>query len=210
MRTGARRRSPRAAVRRIRWVVLGKVRSDFIPAAEGRDSSERADMQNWVGIVVAIALVVQVSILIALFLQTRRTMQRVEKTVTDLNDRAGPILTRVQILLDDTQPKISSMVSDAAHIVYLARGQAQKVDRVFTDAADRLRGQLLHVDRILTGTMEAVEDAGTQFRQSFWRPVQKASALVQGIKVGLDLLRSRRSPASRRDEATEQEEELFI
>jgi hypothetical protein len=169
-------------------------------------------MQNWVGVVIALAMVLQVSILIALFLQTRRTMQKVEKTVTDLNERAGPILTRVQILLDDTQPKISTMVTDAAHIVYLARGQAQKVDRVFTDAADRLRGQLLHVDRILTGTMEAVEDAGTQFRQSFWRPVQKASALVQGIKVGLDLLRSRRAAAPRRrdDETAEQEEELFI
>jgi len=169
-------------------------------------------MQNWVGVVIALAMVLQVSILIALFLQTRRTMQKVEKTVTDLNERAGPILTRVQILLDDTQPKISTMVTDAAHIVYLARGQAQKVDRVFTDAADRLRGQLLHVDRILTGTMEAVEDAGTQFRQSLWRPVQKASALVQGIKVGLDLLRSRRAAAPRRrnDETAEQEEELFI
>jgi hypothetical protein len=163
-------------------------------------------------VVIALAMVLQVSILIALFLQTRRTMQKVEKTVTDLNDRAGPILTRVQILLDDTQPKISTMVSDAAHVVYLARGQAQKVDRVFTEAADRLRGQLVHVDRILTGTMEAVEDAGAQFRQSFWRPVQKASALVQGIKVGLDLLRSRRAPASRGrdDETAEQEEELFI
>src|SRR5690348_11833792 len=167
-------------------------------------------MQNWVGIVVAIALVVQVSILIALFWQTRRTMQRVEKTVTDLNDRAGPILTRVQIMLDDTQPKISTMVSDAAHIVYLARGQAQKVDRVFTDAADRLRGQLLHVDRILTGTLEAVEDAGSKFSHSFWRPVQKASALVQGIKVGLDLLRSRRRRRSSDDPREQQEEELFI
>lgn len=168
-------------------------------------------MQNWVGVVVAIALVVQVSVLVALFLQTRRTMQKVERTVTDLNERAGPILTRVQILLDDTQPKISTMVSDAAHIVYLARGQAQKVDRVFTDAADRLRGQLLHVDRILTGTMEAVEDAGTQFRQNFWRPVQKASALVQGIKVGIDLLRSRRARPSRGgEEPSEHEEELFI
>jgi hypothetical protein len=60
--------------------------------------------------------------------------------------------------------------------------------------------------------MEAVEDAGAQFRQSFWRPVQKASALVQGIKVGLDLLRSRRaaSPRRRDDEPAEQEEELFI
>ena len=167
-------------------------------------------MQNWVGVVVAVALVVQVSILAALFFETKRIMEKLERTVSDLHARAGPLLTRAQILLDDTQPKISTMVSDAAHIVYLARGQAQKVDRVFTDAADRLRGQLLHVDRILTGTLEAVEDAGTQFRHSFWRPMQKASALVQGIKVGLDLLRSRRTRPSRGDEATEQEEELFI
>ena len=167
-------------------------------------------MQNWLGIAVVIALVVQLSVLIALFLQTRRTMKQVEDSVTDLNRKVGPILTRVQILLDDTQPKISTMVSDAAHIVYLARGQAQKVDRVFTDATDRLRGQLVRADRILTGTLEAVEEAGSQFKHSVWRPMQKASALVQGIKVGIDLLRARRAPASHRDEAPEHEEELFI
>src|SRR5579863_10592596 len=170
-------------------------------------------MQNWVGIVVAISLVVQVSILTALFFTTRKTMQKLDKTVEDLNAKAGPILTRVQILLDDTQPKISTMVNDASHIVYLARGQAQKMDRVFTEAADRFRGQIVQLDRILTGTMEAVEDAGAQFKQSFWRPMQKASALVQGIRVGLDILRSRRAAAgtSRGDEpVTEQEEELFI
>jgi uncharacterized protein YoxC len=177
------------------------------------ERNEGADMQNWVGVVVAIALVLQVSILTALFFTTRRTLQKMEKTVTDLNARAGPILTRVQILLDDTQPKISTMVSDAAHIVYLARGQAQKMDRVVTDAADRFRGQLLHIDRILTGTMETVEDAGAQFRQNFWKPVQKASALVQGIKVGLDLLRSRRAAtasSASEERSPEQEEELFI
>jgi hypothetical protein len=169
-------------------------------------------MENWVIValvVVAIALVVQVTILTMLFLQTRQTMQQVQKTVTDLNNKVSPILTRVQILLDDTQPKISTMVSDAAHIVYLARGQAQKVDRVFTDATDRLRGQLVRADRILTGTLEAVEEAGSQFKTSFWRPVQKVSALVSGIKVGLDLLRARRG-SSRKDEPLEQEEELFI
>ncbi len=161
---------------------------------------------------VAISLVVQVWILIALFFTTRKTMQKLDKTVSDLNAKAGPILTRVQILLDDTQPRISTMVNDASHIVYLARGQAQKMDRVFTEAADRFRGQIVQLDRILTGTMEAVEDAGAQFKQSFWRPMQKASALVQGIKIGLDLLRARRAatgPAGR-EEAPEQEEELFI
>jgi len=172
-------------------------------------------MQVWLeffSIVAAIALVVQVVILTMLFFQLRKTTENVNRLVGDLHSRVGPILTRAQILLDDTQPKISSMVNDASHIVYLARGQAQKVDRVFIDAADRLRGQLVHADRILTGTLEAVEDAGVKFSHSFWKPMQKASALVQGIKVGLDLLRSRRSRSRRSsDEPREkQEEELFI
>jgi hypothetical protein len=83
------------------------------------------------------------------------------------------------------------------------------LDRVLTDATDRLRGQLNHVDRLLTATLETVEDAGSQFRSTVWRPMQKASALVQGIKVGLELLRSRRG-GRRPDEPLEQEEELFI
>jgi hypothetical protein len=170
-------------------------------------------MQLWLEIfslVAAAALIVQVVILTALFFQLRKTTENMNRLVGDLHSRVGPILTRVQILLDDTQPKISSMVNDASHIVYLARGQAQKIDRVFTDAADRLRGQLVHADRILTGTLEAVEDAGSKFKHSFWRPVQKASALVQGIKVGLDLLRSRRGRRSSDDPREQQEEELFI
>ena len=170
-------------------------------------------MQFWLeffSIVAAIALVVQVVILTALFFQLRRTTENVNRLMGDLHSRVGPILTRVQILLDDTQPKISSMVNDASHIVYLARGQAQKIDRVFTDAADRLRGQLVHADRILTGTLEAVEDAGAKIKHSFWRPVQKASALVQGIKVGLDILRSRRRRRQGDEPREQQEEELFI
>jgi uncharacterized protein YoxC len=166
-------------------------------------------MENWIGVVIAIALVVQVTVLTMLFLQTRETLAQMQRTIAEMNSKISPILTRVQILLEDTQPKISTMVSDAAHIVYLARGQAQKVDRVFTDATDRLRGQLVRADRILTGTLEAVEEAGSQFKHSVWKPMQKASALIQGIKVGIDLLRSRRG--SRKDEPLEQqEEELFI
>ena len=173
-------------------------------------------MQFWLeffGIVSAIALVVQVTILGALFFEAKRTMEKVNRATDDLNARVGPLLTRVQLLLDDTQPKITSMVNDASHVVYLARGQAQKIDRVVTDAADRLRGQLVHADRILTSALEAVEDAGIQMRRSVLQPVKKASALLTGIKVGLDILRSRRTTSGTvpPDEPSEQqEEELFI
>ena len=170
-------------------------------------------MQFWMeffSIVAAVALVVQVGILIGLFLQLKRTTESINRMVNDLHTRMGPILTRTQILLDDTQPKITNLVEDASHIVYLARAQAQKMDKVFTEASDRLRGQLVRADRILSGTLEAVEDAGTQVRRSFLGPVQKVSAIVHGIKIGLDVLRSRRSAPESPRESSEQEDELFI
>jgi hypothetical protein len=170
-------------------------------------------MQFWMeffSIVAAIALLVQVGILIGLFVELKRTTESINRVVNDLHTRIGPILTRTQILLDDTQPKITSLVDDASHVVYLARVQAQKMDRVFTEASDRLRGQLVRADRILTGTLEAVEDAGTQVRRSFLGPVQKASAIVHGIKVGLDFLRSRRAQKESATDGLEQEDELFI
>jgi hypothetical protein len=170
-------------------------------------------METWIAVFVviaAIAIAIQSAMLVALFFQMRRTMERLDTFTTDLQSRIGPILTRVQMLLDDTQPKITELVADAAHVVYLARGQAQKMDRIFTDASDRLRGQLVHADRILTGALETVEEAGSQFRRSFWRPVQKVSAVVTGIKVGLDLLRSRRGRNANPDDTVGDEEELFI
>ena len=169
-------------------------------------------METWVAvfvIVAAVAILLQAAILVGMFLQMRRTMDRMERFTAELELRLTPILSRVQLLLDDTQPRISEMVADAAHVVYLARGQAQKVDRLFTDASDRVRGQLVRADRILTGALEAVEDAGVKFNNSIWKPMHKASALVQGIKVGLDLLRSRRGRHNS-DPSVEREEELFI
>jgi uncharacterized protein YoxC len=163
-------------------------------------------------VVAAIALIVQVGILIGLFFQVKKTTESVNRMVTDLHTRIGPILTRTQILLDDTQPKITTLVDDAANIVYMARGQAQKMDRIVSEASDRLRGQLVRADRILTGALEAVEDAGLHVKQNFWGPMRKASAVVQGIKIGLDVLRSRRSagPSSRGETFVDQEDELFI
>lgn len=162
-------------------------------------------------VVAALTLIIQAGVLVLLFLQLRRTTESVNKMVGDLHSRIGPILTRTQIMLDETQPKIAALVEDASHIVYLTRAQAQKFDKIATEASDRLRGQLVHIDRILSGTLEAVEDAGASVRRSFWGPVQKASALVQGIKIGLDVLRSRRSsPGVSREPVVEQEDELFI
>ncbi len=91
-------------------------------------------MDTWVQVfvvVAAVAIVIQTAMLTALFLQMKRLSERLERFTGELESRLAPILSRVQIFLEDTQPKISEMVADASHVVYLARAQAQKVDQAF-------------------------------------------------------------------------------
>jgi len=162
-------------------------------------------------IVTAVAIVLQAIILVALFLQLRRTAARVEQTVADLNTRMTPIISRLQILVDDVSPRISGLVADASELTRLARGQAQKVDRILTETMERLRLQLIHVDQILTGAMEAVEEAGSRMRDTVWGPVVKASAMIRGIQSGLEFLRTARGRRQSVEQPSEQQDEgMFI
>jgi hypothetical protein len=171
-------------------------------------------MEAWMPVfvaVTAIAVVMQAAILIALFIQMRRTAMLVERTVADLNTKLNPLISRVQTLVDDVAPRISGIVADASEITRMARGEAQKLDRVLSEALERLRLQLIHVDHILTGAMEAVEEAGSRLRQSVWAPVAKATAVIRGVQAGIDFLRTARQ---RRDgvevPVDQQDEGMFI
>ncbi len=168
-------------------------------------------MERWLPFFVAVtalAVVLQMAILLGMYLQIRQMSERMTRIATDLQARIHPILSRMQVLLEDTQPRISSLVADATEIVHLARGQAQKVDRVFSEAADRLRLQVIRVDQILTGALEAIEQAGAQVRRTIWSPLNQASAFIKGVKTGLYVLRTQRRPTERSVE--HQDEELFI
>jgi len=168
-------------------------------------------MEHWLPFFVAVtalAVVLQTAILVGMYLQVRQLSERLTRMATDLEARAHPILSRLQVLLEDIQPRISSLVADTTEIVHLARGQAQKVDRVFSEAADRLRLQVIRVDQILTGALEAIEQAGAQIRRTIWSPLNQASAFIKGVKTGLYVLRSQNRPRNRSVE--HQDEELFI
>ena len=170
-------------------------------------------MESWMPffvIVTAVAIVLQAIMLIALFLQLRRTAARVEETIADLNTRLSPIISRLQILVDDVSPRISGLVADASELTRLARGQAQKLDRILTETMERLRLQLIHVDQILTGAMETIEEAGSRMRDTVWGPVVKASAMIRGIQSGLEFLRAARGRRSVEQPSEQQDEGMFI
>lgn len=171
-------------------------------------------MQSWMPffvVVTALAVAVQAVVLVALFIQLRRTAARVEQTIVELNTRIAPILSRVQILVEDVSPQIASIISDASELTSMARGQAQKVDRILSETLERLRMQLIHIDQILTGAMETVEEAGARLRETVWGPVVKATAVIRGIQAGLEFFRAARQGRDPVEQPSEQQDEgMFI
>jgi type IV secretory pathway VirB2 component (pilin) len=167
-------------------------------------------MPGWVAafvVVAAVAIIMQMVIMLGMYLQFKETNKQVMRILHDLDARVSPILLRVNRILDDSEDRISSIVGDAAEITRIARGQAQKVDRVFSDAVERLRVQVIRADQILTGTLEVVEDMGTKVKRSVTGPVMQVSAVLKGIKVGLDFIRG---VQNRRGSDNTADEELFI
>lgn len=167
-------------------------------------------METWatVFMIVASAVIIYQSVMLGLlYKQFRETSEKITRIATDLHEKTDPILTRMRLLLDDLHPRITAIAADAQEISVVARAQAHKVDRVFTEAVDRLRLQVIRADQLLTGALEHIEEAGTSMRKTVMGPVQQAAAIIQGVKAGIEVFRGqRRSPERSRD----QDEELFI
>lgn len=171
-------------------------------------------MSHWADafvVIAGIAIVIQMVILAAMFVQLQTAIREFTRIATDLQNRLDPILLRVNRILEDSEDRIASVMGDATEITRLARSQAQKVDRVFTDTVERLRIQVIRADQILTGVLEVVEEAGTRVKKTVWGPLHQVSAVLKGFKAGLDFIRgAQRRRASSEPEAATQDEELFI
>lgn len=166
-------------------------------------------MPGWVDafiVIAGIAIVIQMAILAAMFFQLQAAIKNFTQIATQLQARLDPILVRTNRILEDSEDRIRSIMGDAAEVTRVARGQAQKVDRIFTDAVERLRLQIVRADQILTGTLEVVEEAGSTIRDKVWTPINRVSAVLKGVKAGIDFIRGQRGPQS---DVTE-DEELFI
>jgi hypothetical protein len=170
-------------------------------------------MESWMPffvIVAALALVLQAAMIGAIFFAVRRLARQIEETTLEIRARVAPILGRIQSMVEEVHPQITSMVADAAHITHLARTQVQHADRVVGEAIDRLRLQLVHTDQILTGALESVEEAGSQIRRTVLGPVQSVTAIVRGIQTGLEFFRGNRRRSETPAAPEAQDETLFI
>ena len=176
-------------------------------------------MDTWVEafiVLAAVAIVMQMVILLALFLEIRSLGRTVTRAMEDIQSRVEPVLYRLNGILEDSQSRISAIMADTSEITRMARGQAIKFDRLVSEATDRVQQQVIHVDQMLSGVMAVIDEGGSLLRRALRSRAYQASAIVKGFRVGLDVFRGRSSRSSSDDSEmgatvlSSQDEELFI
>jgi hypothetical protein len=146
-------------------------------------------MADWVmplfTIVVGVALLMETLMIAVMFIALRRLTGRIEKIAEFVQGRVFPLISQFQLRMDEMQPRISGIVSEASELMHTARHQVERTDRVITATSDRVMAKLVYADEAITGTLESMENTAARIRRTVWAPMRSAKALLIGIQTGL-------------------------
>lgn len=152
-------------------------------------------------VVTALAVVIQMGVLVALFLSVKKTSAQVQNTL----EQANAVLT-------DSRARITETVANVAAISSRLRSQLDRFDVTFGDAMDRTQRQVIRADNLLNRTMDHVEVTTEVLHEGVLAPVRRLAGLVQGLTVGIDTFfkLTRKAPPHREHAPVSHDEEMFI
>jgi methyl-accepting chemotaxis protein len=159
-------------------------------------------------IVTSLAVVIQAAILFAMFQALRQLRQAVIRIDTRIKENFHPFLRSITSVADAVREPVRVLLSNLADISGLLRQRSEAADAVAGELLDRFRAQALHADELLTTTLEKAQAAVDTVERGVLAPVRELSALLAGVRRGLEFFLGRRRP--RTGERARQEEELFI
>jgi uncharacterized protein YoxC len=160
-------------------------------------------------VVAAVALVVQMGILFALYKALRQTSERVEGIAGRLEQQAAPVLTTAAAILEDARPKLAEITSNLAETSAVVRAHVAQVGEATGEIVERARLQAARLDEFIVGAARKVEATSELLQHKVFSPMRRIRAIVTALNAGLSFLRSNR-PARRASGEQVEDEEMFI
>ena len=165
--------------------------------------------------VTALAVVIQMGILVALFVSVRKTSAQVLTLASSIESKAVPALDAANSILVDTRPRMTEIAANLAALSASLRSSVDRFDSTFGDALDRTRRQVIRADELVNRTMDHVEETTEILHEGVLAPVQRVAGLVQGLTVGIDTFFKLTRKSSPRERApltspASNDEEMFI
>ena len=184
-------------------------------------------LQYFIGISVALLLVVQAVVFIGLLLVVRRLVRVVERTI----ERTGELQTRAEYILNNTEPVLkmahgvmvelkeaggyfSQGAQHLSAIAEMAKDEVAEVKHLLGDTTamarrevERAREKMDKVQDTLASATDQFARATTMVQHSVLEPAREFSYVMFGLRRAIEVLfAGRRLPVNR----AYQDEELFI
>jgi len=159
-------------------------------------------------ILVAIAVLMQAGAMLGIWLAIRKVPGQIESVRSDVKQRLDPLTQSALEIVNNSREPLRTITANLAEISQILRDRTTNADQVAAELLDKSRSQIVRVDRMVSELVEKVENTADTVQKGVLGPIQEVSAVVKGVRSGLEFLFSRRR-VTNVSEAT-QDEQLFI
>ncbi len=159
-------------------------------------------------ILVAIAVLMQAGAMLWICLAIRKVPGQIESVRVDIKQRLDPLAQSALEIVNNSREPLRIIAVNLAEISRIVRDRTSTADEVAAELLDKSREQIVRVDRMVSELVEKVETTADSVQKGVLGPIQEVSAVVKGVRSGLEFLFSRRR-VTNVSEAT-QDEQLFI
>lgn len=132
-----------------------------------------------------IAVILQMGILFALFLTTRKTAERMEALAKRVEEQALPTIEMARNLITENTPKINSIITDLQETTATVKNQASRIGTMLDDVVDRTRLQTIRADEMVTRTLDRIEETAETMQTVVMSPMRRMTGVLTGIMAGL-------------------------
>jgi len=160
--------------------------------------------------VVAVAVLLQAIVLLAIFLAVRKAAQSTREQVEDLISSISPILSNTRELLVHVAPKIEDTIEDLAGVAHSLRTQTSDVQATATEVLTRLRRQSSRLDGMMSTVLDAVDHACVYVSDTVTRPMRQLSGVLASVKAVLESLRAAVPAPSAPPPHAEGDKDMFV
>jgi ABC-type transporter Mla subunit MlaD len=160
-------------------------------------------------VVAAVAIVVQLGVLLALYMALRRTSERIEGIAGRLEQQATPVLATAAAILDDAKPKLAEITSNLAETSASVRAHVTQVGEATSEIVERVRMQAARLDEFVVNAAQKVEATSELLQHKVFSPMRRIRAIVTALNAGMSFFKSNR-PRHRTSAENVEDEEMFI
>ena len=150
----------------------------------------------------AIALLIQMGMLIGIYRATRGMQDNVQRLLPKIES----LIDTSRQTIEDSRKQILDITSKTNDILEIARKQMERLDEVLEDATARAHVQLERAEMVVDDVMERAHSTVAVVHTGIMKPLREIQGVAAGLRAAIQfLMRSRPNPTH----ATS-DEEMFI